>query len=175
LRVHQFVKPLHLADGVALQRRFIKMLFPADDELAELRAPVADVVIGDDVVPRKAQQTRHSIADDGRTNVADVHRLSDIWSRVIDDESAWSSRWRDAEMLIAQRLGRHARDELRLQAKVDKTRPGDFRCFADAFDLQTFDELLRQRARILLQRFGKRQRTVPLIIAELRVGRRHDL
>jgi hypothetical protein len=36
------------------------MLFPADEQFAELRAPVADVVVGDDAVAEQPQRAREA-------------------------------------------------------------------------------------------------------------------
>ena len=54
------------------------MLFPAEQQLSELRAPVADVVVGDDAVAEQPQRAREAIAEDGG---ADVARRASAWPR----------------------------------------------------------------------------------------------
>ena len=103
-RQHRFVATLQLHDIFARQigkrRVFVKTHFGGTVELlqigqleggivfllfhqighqhAELRAPVAHMVLADDFVPQKAQYARQAVADDGRTQVADVHFFGQV-------------------------------------------------------------------------------------------------
>ena len=56
------------------------------DEHAELRAPVADVVLTDDRVAALLKDADDGVADDGRAQVPDVHFLRDVGAGVIDDD-----------------------------------------------------------------------------------------
>jgi hypothetical protein len=53
-----------------------------------LRAPIADVVVADDAVPEQAQNALERIADAGRADMADMHRLGDIGRTEINDNGA---------------------------------------------------------------------------------------
>ena len=53
---------------------------------AELRAPVADVVLLDDAVALEIEHAHQSISDDRRAEVADVEFLGDVGAAVIDDD-----------------------------------------------------------------------------------------
>jgi len=48
-----FVEALHLGNRVRRKRVPMQMLFPSDDEFAELRAPIADMVVRDDAMAEK--------------------------------------------------------------------------------------------------------------------------
>src|SRR6185312_5372412 len=71
--VDDFVEAFEFGDGVLFERGAIEDLFPAEEQLAELRAPIADVVINDDVVAEQAESALKRVADAGRADVADVH------------------------------------------------------------------------------------------------------
>jgi len=73
-----FIEPLHLAEGIGFQRVGLEMLFPAEQQQAELRAPVADVVVGDDTVAEQAQRACQAVAEDRGANVAHMHRLGHV-------------------------------------------------------------------------------------------------
>ena len=67
----------------------IEQIFPAVDHHPELRAPVADVIIANDVVPEELRDPRQRIAENGAANVTDMHRLGHIGRTEIDHDSAW--------------------------------------------------------------------------------------
>ena len=50
----QLVNPLHLADGIRVAGRARSRLFPADQEHAELGAPIPEVIVGDNPVAQQA-------------------------------------------------------------------------------------------------------------------------
>ena len=54
--VDGFVKTFHLRDGIGLERGAIELGLPADEQLAELRAPIADVVVRDDAMAEEAEE-----------------------------------------------------------------------------------------------------------------------
>src|SRR5664280_849274 len=87
--IHELVEPFHFGNRIGLESGGVQMFFPADEQFAELRAPIADVIVGDDAVAEQAQRAREAIAEDGRTNVADVHRLGDVRRTKINDGGFW--------------------------------------------------------------------------------------
>jgi hypothetical protein len=72
------------------------MLVAIDDH-SELRAPIAQMVVADYLVPEESQRAVQSIADDGRTNVAHMHGLSHVGGRVVDDNRPGRGDGRDAQ------------------------------------------------------------------------------
>ncbi len=57
------------------------------DEHAERPAPVADVVLPDDVVADGVEHAGEGVADHRRAEVPDVHLLGDVRRRVVDDDA----------------------------------------------------------------------------------------
>jgi len=76
--VDKLVKPLHFGNRIGLERGGVQMFFPADEQFAELCAPIADVVVGDDAVAEQAQRAREAVSEDRGANVAHVHRLGHV-------------------------------------------------------------------------------------------------
>ena len=58
------------------------------DEHAERRTPVADVVLPDHLVTDELEHAHQRVADDGGTQMADVHLLGHVGGRVVDDHAA---------------------------------------------------------------------------------------
>ena len=54
----QAVEPRQLGDGVGFELRFVAGVLPAPEDHAELRAPVAQVVVADDLVPERRDDAR---------------------------------------------------------------------------------------------------------------------
>ena len=103
LGVDNFVEPLQFCDGVLLQRGAIQNLFPAEQQLPELRPPIANVVVRNDLVTEQSQHTLKRVANARRTDVADVHRLGDVRRTEINDDGARPSRLGKEHMFTARR------------------------------------------------------------------------
>ena len=86
LGADRLVEAFHLgdADRPRARPRSSRRL-PADQQHAELRAPVAEVVVRDDPVAQQAERAGQRIAQDGGADVADVHRLGHVGRTEIDD------------------------------------------------------------------------------------------
>ena len=67
------------------------------------------------------------------------------------------------------------RDGRRFEREIDETRAGNRRRLAPFRDVELLDDFLRERARIFTALFRENERGVCLVIAEARVGRRHDI
>ncbi len=80
-RVDQPVQPAQLVDRRLRERRLVDEVLVAVDDHPELRAPVADVVVADHAVAEELQHAVEGVADHGRADVADVHRLGDVGRR----------------------------------------------------------------------------------------------
>ena len=91
-RGDQLVEPLHLAQRIAGERLPIQLRLPAVQEHAKLRAPVSEMVVADHRAADEAPDPAEGIAEDGRADVADVHRLGDVGRGEIDHERARSGR-----------------------------------------------------------------------------------
>ena len=82
----QAVEPGQLGHRVGRVGRLVAGVLPAPEDHAELRAPVAQVVVADDRVPERREDPGQALADDRRADVADVHRLGDVGRGVVDDD-----------------------------------------------------------------------------------------
>src|SRR5258708_4119239 len=69
------VKTLHFGDRIALEGGPIQAVLPPDEQLPELRAPIADMIVGDDAVPEEPQRSSERIPEDRRADMAHVHGL----------------------------------------------------------------------------------------------------
>ena len=72
-----------LVDLACLHRLTAAPLAVGDDQLAELRAPVAEVVDADAVPARKGVQLLQRMPDDRRAEMPDVERLCDVRGGVV--------------------------------------------------------------------------------------------
>ena len=70
----------------------VEKMFVAVEDHAELRAPVADVVVADDLVAEESQRAAKRVADHRRADVADVHRLGHVRGGKVDHVSARAGR-----------------------------------------------------------------------------------
>jgi hypothetical protein len=146
----------------------------AVDDHAELRAPVADVVVADHAVAEETQRAAEGVADHRRTDVAHVHRLGHVGSGEVDHIGPRLGDQRDAQARIVDR-GRNLPDQpLVFQPQVDEARPGDFRRLAEISQVELGDDLGGQIARLLVQLLAQGHGKVGLVIAEAGVLRRAD-
>ena len=171
LRVDRLVDAFQFGDGIAFQRGPVEQGFPAEQQHAELRAPVADVVVGDDAVAEQAQHAREAVAENRGADVADVHRLGDVGRTEIHDDGArlgGLSRRTDARR--ARPIAGFRRAPSGLSRKFRKPGAGDLDLLAPRGDVESGEHVGGELARIQFARLGQRHQRVALVIAELRVG-----
>ena len=169
-RIDGFVNAIQLRDGVRMLGGTPPhglLNPPANDVHPELRAPIPDMVIGDDVVAEQTLHPRQAIAEQGRTNVADVHRFGDVRRAEIDDDGARRSGLLEKEMFAARRAGERLRDSLGLEPEIDKAGPGDIDLFAPLRHVEPGQHVCCELAWVQPARFGQRNERVGLVIAEL--------
>ena len=170
LRIDQLVEAFHLADGIALERRAIEEFLPADEQLAELRAPVADVIVRDDVMTEQTQHALERITDAGGADVADVHRLRDVRRAEVDDDGAWLGGLGVEEVFPTEGGLQRLRDGVRLDAKVEEASACNFNLLAPLADIEFGDDIGGELTRVHLPRLGDGHQRVRLVITELRIG-----
>ena len=76
-----FVDALHFGQGVLLIRRPVKKRTIADNQHAELGAPVAQMIVRLHRVAAKTQHPAERVAQDGGTNMTDVHGFGHVGGR----------------------------------------------------------------------------------------------
>ena len=144
-----------------------KFFQPADDH-PELRAPVADVIVADDVVAEELGDARERVAEDGRADVADVHRLGDVGRAEVDDDRAWVRGARDAEALIGEERGDALRDRVGAQGEIDEAGAGDLRRVQMSDDAELRETSARPARGFLAALLREDERDVGLVITEAR-------
>ena len=119
-------------DRIRLQRGAVQQMLPAVNDFPELRAPIADVVVGDDGMPEEPRDAHEAIAENRAPDVTDMHRLRDIRRTEIHDDLFRLRRHGHTEA----RVGREFRNALchgrRLETEIDEPGAGDFRRRAEA-------------------------------------------
>ena len=119
--------------------------------IPKLRAPVADVIIGDHVVPQKARYTREAVANDRTANVTDVHLLRHVRRAEIDDDRFRFGHFWHAQAIVLRQVDEPLSDDRVLQPKIEKTRPGDLWFVTQIGDIQILNNLSRELPRIRAQ------------------------
>ena len=76
-----------LRDRIGRERLAIEQMLPSVNHHAELRAPIADVIIADHIVAEKRGDPRQCVAKHGAADVADVHRLRDIGRTEVEHDA----------------------------------------------------------------------------------------
>ena len=123
--VHLAVDADQLGDRIGFERGGIEQGFPAVEDHAELGAPVADVVVADDLVAEEPRDAAERVADDRRADVADVHRLGHVRRGEIDDHGFARADGGDAELFVAQQGGGAGGVGGGQDAEIDEARAGD--------------------------------------------------
>ena len=164
------IDPSQLPHRVGRERLLVQEVLVAVQEHAELRAPVAEVVVGDDAVAQEAQQPGQGVADDGAAQVADVHRFRHIRRAVIDDISARRGRRLDAQALVARQGAQPPRQPVVAQSQVQED-AGDLRRLEPVAGVEAADDLAGHVRRLAAERLGELHDEVRLVVAVARVGR----
>lgn len=166
----ELVQSRQLRHGCLVERPLVDKMFVAVDDHAELGAPIADVIVANHAMAQLVEHAVEGGTDHGRTDVANVHRLSNIRRGVVDDVGLWLGNRLQSELSHVL----HHRDEslgepLLANRQVDKARAGDGWRLAKVVDFELIDQLLGDFARLLLEAFAQRHRAIGLIVTKLTV------
>ncbi len=145
------------------------------DEHAELAAPVADVVLGDDGVARRGEHPVEAVADDRGAQVPDVHELGDVGGAVVDDDPLRLGGHLDAGVRVLEHLGRDLREHVRPDADVDEAGAGDLHRLAQVVEVEACHQVGRDLAGRTTLLLREAEGDVALEVPELRLRRRSEL
>ena len=169
LRADGFVKAFHLSERIGLETRRIEQGFPTDQQHAKLRAPVAEVIVRDDLVAQEAERACQRITQDGRSDMTDVHRLGHVRRTEIHHHGPRLRGWVKEEVFSArgglQGFGQHRWFE----AEIEKAGARSLDFLTTIADLKFGDHVGGQLARVHFAGLGQRHEGVGLVIPELRV------
>ena len=147
----------------------VQEMLVAVEDRAELRAPVADVIVADRIMAGELQHAAQGVADDRRADVPDVHRLGDVRGGIIDDEPPRPRRRGDAQAPVAQRRGQPLDEPAVANPQVDEPGAGNLRRSAEVGDVQALEQFGGDLARGPAKPLAQRHRQIRLVVAELRV------
>jgi hypothetical protein len=126
----------------------------------ELRAPVTDVVLPDDLVPDVGEHVAQRVPDHRRPQMSDVHLLGHVGLRVVHDDPLPARRQPAGQGVDG------LRQRVRMHGQVDETRSGN-RPRAQIIQFggrhQTFGDHPRRQA----ERLGEPEREAGLEVTEL--------
>ena len=148
---------------------------PAVQDHAKLRAPVADVVVSDDLVADEARDACQRVANERAANVADMHRLGDVRRGEINDDALRLFDLRHADMVIFDDRGKPLRQRCGAECEIEEAGAvhGDF--LTQILHLKRRLDLLSEGAGIRLELLRQRHRRVALVVAVTRVGSDDDV
>ena len=159
-----------LGDRIVGERLMTEDRFPSMENHAELGAPVADMVIGDDMISEKAGDAGEGISDDSRAYVADVHRFGNIGRGEVNDYGAARAGERSAEAVITDEAFDAGSPCLPADAEIDEAGACDFGG-SETGEVEGVDDLPGQDTGIGFVLFGKHHGRVRLVISKTEVGR----
>ena len=111
------------------------------DQHPELGAPVADVVLRDDVVPNAGEHSAKTVADDGRAQVPDMHLLGDVRRGVVDHHNLRVGRLRHTDVRVGELVGDSLGQHVGPQPEVDEAGSGDLGRLAQIGNLELGDNV----------------------------------
>ena len=76
--IADLIEALELLERIGGERGGVKVALISPDELAELRAPVAVMVVANDLCSAEFQQTADGLSNDGRAQMTDMHLLRGV-------------------------------------------------------------------------------------------------
>ena len=174
LRRREDVALLQRGDGEVVALLLREQLAVALDEDAELRPPVAEVVVGDDRVAEREEEAFDRVADDGRADVADVHLLGRVGRGVVDDDLPPRADLRDTKMRRLVERTQARREPPVRDGEVEEPGPRHIDFLERLAAFEFLGDFHARLTRVEAHRLREPQRLVALVVAELRVARGHD-
>ncbi len=168
---HEAIEPGQFVHGLTLVVIRLKEMLVAVDDHAELCAPVADVIVADDLMAEEAERAAKGIADHGRADMADMHRLGHIGRGVVDHVGPLLLGWPDAQARIIDGGRKLPHKPIVFHTQVDETRAGHLRRLAQIGHVEPGNNLGGQFWGLLVQLPAQGHGEVRLVIAEAGVLR----
>ena len=149
------VERFEMAERVELQLVRVALAFVAEQDHAEAGAPVAEVIVGDDLVAEERVEARQRVAQDGAAQMAHVHFLRDVRAAVVEHDCLGMRRDGHAEPPVLPPVHHLPVQVGGREPEIEEARAGDFRRFRDAVEIERGAQLLRHLARIALRDLGR--------------------
>ena len=150
-------------------------MFITIDDHPKLRAPVPEVIVGDGFVAEEPKYLGNRIADNGRSDVSNVHGLGDVWGGEVDDVGFRVCNSRDGQTIgIGMGFHKALGEPCGRQPEVHVPLTSDRDRLADVgkvnFGNDFFSDRQRGISQFLLQRHGH----VGLVIGQVGFPRSDD-
>ena len=173
--VAELVEAFEFLDGLGQKRLFVDPALVSVDELAELRAPVAEMVVANHFGPGEGEEPADCLADDGGAEVADMHLLGRVGGGVVDHPGLAGVGVGGAgpQMPLGIVGLEPAKQGGRLKAEVDEARTSQRYVKVLPQNLQGINQLLGHGTGVLLFALGEGEGAVGLEISMRRVGHTH--
>ena len=143
------------------------LLFQKGNQHPELSSPVTDVILTDDVMSFKLIEPGDAVADDGTAQVSDMHLFGNIRSGIIDDHCLRSIGFINTQpVVVVIHFQQAVGEKVVFQPQIDKSRPSDFRRFADVIQFKLCHNLFGQFPWIGFNLLGGGHDAIGLVITE---------
>ena len=149
-------------------------MLPTVDDLAELGAPVADVVVGDDAMTEATRDPGQGIPEDGAADVADMHRLGDIRRTEVDEDGTGSSGRLHTQANIAAEVVHGIGKGGVQHPEVDEAGSGYGGRLAKSRNVEPLQDGGGYLTGVLAESLGGDHRRIGLKVTESGIGRRCD-
>jgi len=145
------------------------------DQQPHVEPPVTEVGVADHLVPGEGEQTGQRVADDGRSEMPDMHRLGDVGPGVVDHHVLRSRNDRESQLIITGGKPGPARQGNIRHSEVDEPRwghlgPGDL-----VLGVEECDHLARDLSWEPSRDLGRAHRPVALELGQFGPLRGHHL
>ena len=172
---HLAVKAHQFGNRVFFQILAVQEMLPAVNDLSKLCAPVADVVVGRDIMPKKSCDSCEAVAENRAPDMTDMHGLGDIRRAEIEKDFFWTRRWTHSKAGIHGQTREGFGEKGILKADIDKTCAGNFRSGCQSAKVELCQNLAGELAWIRLFFLGEDHGGVGLVIPKAGVGGLGDI
>src|SRR5439155_21130235 len=119
-----------------------EQIFPTPDDHAELRSPIANVIVANNVVPEELRDAREGVAQKSAANMSDMHPLRDSGGSEIDHDFSWRRNLFNPEPFVAKQLRYLFLNRFAVEVEGDEARAGDGGPLGDISDAEVSDDRL---------------------------------
>jgi hypothetical protein len=168
------IDPLEFFQRVLLKGLRVSETAVPDKENAELRPPVPDMVVRDDFKPEKPVDPVQRKTQNGRSDVADMHRFGHVRAGEVDHDGLSPSRPLHTDPLVLKDLLDPVAEPGAGKPQIHEAGPRHFRPVQPGHPLQPRSQLMGKLPRIFPHLLRERHGAVELVITKSGVRCRID-
>ena len=163
---HQAIQSGQFRHGIGVIGSLVAKMLVTVENHPELGAPVTQMVVAHHAMPDEPKRAAQAVADHGRADVPDVHRLGHVRGGIVDQVGSRRGDRRNAQPRIGHRNSQPPGKPVVAEAEIDEARPGHLGRQTEGRHVQPRDDLLREFARRTAQPLAQRHDEISLVIAE---------